>query len=152
VTDPYNSADSTAPAEKRASTGGVPDRRPLRTPKRTAAAPSGSVFRDFFPLWNVIALIVGSIWMATRGSSNFVVMTMTYGPLVLAIASAAWIPNTGFAILVRVLNALLAIVVVGKLLKYAGAGIFTMNIVIVFVMTTLMPILNALFLRPHRTE
>jgi hypothetical protein len=152
VTDPYNTAGNTSNVEKAVSSRGVPDRPPVRTHKRTAAKSSGSVFRDFFPLWNVIALVIGAIWMATGRSSNLVAMTMTYGPLVLAIASGAWIPNTGFAILVRVLNAFLAIMVIGKLLKYAGAGIFTMNMVIVFVATALMPILNALFLRPHRTK
>jgi len=152
MTDPYNSADRTTPVEAKVSTGAVPDRRPVRAVKHPVPAPTGSIFREFFPLWNVIALIAGLIWAATRGSSNGAALTMMYAPLVLAIVSATWVSSTGFSVLVRALNALLAIVVLAKLLKYVGAGIFTSNMVIVFVMTGLMPILNALFLRPRRAE
>lgn|GEM_PF-1691486 len=150
MTDPYNNAESTTPLAEIVSNDAANERRPARTSiKRPAAPPSTSLFRDFFPVWNVIALIAGLTWTVKGAPSHIPILLLVYGPLVLAIAAGAWISSPGFALLVRAVNALIAVWIIVKLLKYVGAGILTLNMVTVFFMTALMPILNALFLRPR---
>ncbi|WP_146165838.1 hypothetical protein [Stenotrophomonas panacihumi] len=147
MTDPYNSGSPIAPISEEARQKNVSSRRATGRP-RTSPEKKRSTFLDLLPLWNIVALVVGLIWAVSTTRAGIGVLVTVYGPLALAVISAAWISSGWFSLVVRGLNALLAIVVAINLLKYIGVGIFTGNMFFFFSLSVFIPILNALFLRP----
>lgn len=63
-----------------------------------------------------------------------------------------WVENRGFATVIRVLNAALAVYMLFKLLRYVRMDIYTFKMLLMFVTTVCVPTLNALYLRPRQAE
>ncbi|HVJ38603.1 MAG TPA: hypothetical protein VM687_12475 [Stenotrophomonas sp.] len=152
MSDPYNSADGATPLERSITKAGPVERHPARKPMRPTPAATESIFWKLFPVWNVIALIAGLLWTAKNGPVHFRGAMWLYGPLVLAIVAGAWSSSRVFVLVVRALNALLALFIIYMLLKFASVGLFSMKFATIFLMTALMPILNALFLQSRVPE
>jgi len=111
-----------------------------------------STLSVLLPIFNVLALLFALIFADIKGKTTASSFIWVYAPLILAVISTSWVTNQVFAIITRVLNALLATFVIFKLLRYASVGIFTANMLFLFLTTAMVPILNVLYLKPRSAE
>ncbi|HEY5804255.1 MAG TPA: hypothetical protein VIT90_11230 [Lysobacter sp.] len=100
----------------------------------------------------MLALVLGLGWIGAKGGVPASSVVWFYGPLILAVISSYWIRSQGLATTVRVLNALLAAFVLFKLLRYARMGMFGASMLVLFVTAALVPILNAIYLKPRSVD
>ena len=102
-------------------------------------------------MWNVLAILLALIWVGARARGGVSASSFLwfYGPLLLAVISSYWITSQGLATAARVFNALLAAFVMFKLLRYARMGLFSADLLVLFVTGAVVPILNAVCLKPR---
>jgi hypothetical protein len=149
MSDPYNTADAQAgdklppPLPGRRAVGAGKARRGDDESSRF-----GAWFSGLLPVWNVLALLVTVVLAGGGRRTSLVTVLLLFSPLALAIVANIWVANRGFATVVRVLNAVLAVYVLFKLLRYMRMDIYTFKMLLMFITTVCVPALNAVYLNP----
>jgi hypothetical protein len=100
----------------------------------------------------VLALIIALVLAGGGRRSSLVTAVFLFSPLALAVVSNLWVENHGFAVFVRVLNALFAAYMLFKLLRFLRMDIYTLKMLVMFVISVCVPVLNAIWLKPRLTE
>lgn len=153
MSDPYNTADTHAGSSLPPP---LPRRRNDRTGKRRGSSGDSSGFgarySALIPVWNVLALIIAVVLAGGGRRSSLVTAVFLFSPLALAVVSNLWVENRGFAVFVRVLNALFAAYMLFKLLRFLRMDIYTLKMLVMFVISVCVPVLNAIWLKPRLTE
>ena len=154
MSDPYNTAGpprrEALAADAARPRGRVRGRGPGRGRKH--AVTKSSTLTVLLPVFNVLVLLFELIKVGVKDKVTVSSFMWIYAPLILAVISNSWMTSQVLAITTRVLNALLATFVIFKLLRYASVGVFTSNMLILFLTTAVVPILNALYLKPRSVE
>ncbi|MEI2454775.1 MULTISPECIES: hypothetical protein [Lysobacter] len=97
-------------------------------------------------LWNWIA-IAAVILTAFGGRPSPIGTLFGLAPFVVALASAAWIESSLFALIVRLGSGLFALLMGAMLLSF---GFFTASMLWLGALFVALPLLNAVYLEPHR--
>jgi len=152
MTDPYNTA-SPQPRATESPADAPPASRPatrVRPKRSNAITPSERT--ALLPVLNVVALLVLLVIAGSKGGMSLNAFFFGFGPFLLALAASLWITNRAFTTVARFANALLAVMVSLRLMRYASHGIFNGGMLLMLMVAVLLPAFNALYLKPRTAQ
>jgi len=152
MTDPYNTATPLPRATETPADAPPASRPATRVQPKRSNAITPSERTALLPVLNVVALLILLTTAGFKGGMKFSSFLVGCCPLLLAIAASIWNSSSAFVIVARLVNAVLAVMVLLRLMRYVSHGIFNGGMLLMLVLVVLVPVFNALYLKPKPAE